>query len=83
MRAASAACTLSGMMRDGRGLVRPVRPALAAEDAMLHEVADALFEEEGIALCPLHQELPDRGELGRAAERAHRAARRPPPRAAG
>ena len=35
---------------------------------MLHEVADALLEEEGIALRPLDQELPDRGELGRPAE---------------
>ena len=57
-----------GDMRDGRGLARTVRPALAAKDAMLHEVADALLEEEGIALGPLDQELPDRGELGRAAD---------------
>ena len=57
-----------GNMRDRRGLLRAVRPALAGEDAVLHEVADALLEEEGIALRPLDQELPDRGELGRAAE---------------
>src|SRR6187397_650971 len=58
----------SSDLRDRRGPRRAVRAARAREDAMLHEVANALLEEEGVAVRPLDQELPDRGELGRAAE---------------
>ena len=65
-----------GDMR-ARGFLGGTRRA-RREDAVLREVSDALLEEEGMALRPLDQELPDRGELGRAAEQ--RIEQRPAPR---
>ena len=69
MRAARTACTVAGTCDARDGLRQPIGAALADQHAGLDQRADALLEEERVALGPLDQQALERLEA-RVARRA-------------